>query len=85
MSNNQSIFNKIYTIYQIKCFTSDGNEIKIKQLKKILLEKNEYSRLEINIFGISNRLYKEILTLLNEMNIKYTIYERSLIKLKAQV
>lgn len=85
MSNNQSIFNKIYTIYQIKCFTSDGNEIKIKQLKKILLEKNEYSQLEINIFGISNRLYKEILTLLNEMNIKYTIYERSLIKLKAQV
>lgn len=77
VSNSTNIYTNVYTITQLNCFV-DGEELSWRDIKKTL---NSEKVNEIKIFGISNKLYKEILNYLNEENIKYTIYGRSRIVL----
>ena len=76
-SEQTNIYNNVYTIKQLNCF-SEGEELNWRDIKKVL---NNEKINEIKIFGISNKLYKEIITYLNEEGIKYTIYGRSRIVL----
>lgn len=76
-SNSTNIYTNVYNISQLNCFV-DGEELSWRDIKKTL---NNEKVNEIKIFGISNKLYKEILNYLNEENIKYTIYGRSRIVL----
>lgn len=71
-------YTNLYTIKQIRCFV-DGHEIKIKDIKKMVFAGDVD---EIYIFGISNKLYKEIISFLKEEQIKYTEYYRSRIVLE---
>lgn len=71
------IYQNVYTITQLNCF-ADGEELSWREVKKVL--NNEHID-EIKIFGISNKLYKEIINYLNEEGIKYIIYGRSRIVL----
>lgn len=77
ISNSTNIYTNVYNIAQLNCFV-DGEELSWRDIKKTL---NNEKVNEIKIFGISNKLYKEILNYLNEENIKYTIYGRSRIVL----
>lgn len=71
------IYNKVYTIRQFRCI-HDGEEVKMKDIKKAI-QSNEFD--EIYIFGISNKLYKEIMVYLNENGMNYHLYGRSRIVL----
>lgn len=71
------IYTNVYTINQLNCFV-DGEELSWRDVKKTL---NNEKINEIKIFGISNKLYKEILTYLKEEEIDYTLYGRSRIVL----
>lgn len=71
------IYNNVYTIKQLKCI-KDGEELKIKDIKKAI-KTSEFD--EIYIFGISNKLYKELLSYLNEEGLNYKLYGRSRIVL----
>lgn len=77
ISDQTNIYNNIYTIRQLNCF-NEGEELSWRDIKKVL---NNEKVDEIKIFGISNKLYKEIIAYLNEEGIKYTIYGRSRIVL----
>lgn len=71
------IYNNVYTIKQLKCI-KDGEELKIKDIKKAIAVGGFD---EIYIFGISNKLYKELLSYLNEEGLNYKLYGRSRIVL----
>ena len=71
------IYTNVYTINQLNCFV-DGEELSWRDVKKTL---NNEKIDEIKIFGISNKLYKEILAYLKEEDIDYTLYGRSRIVL----
>ena len=71
------IYTNVCTISQLNCFV-DGEELSWRDVKKTL---NNEKINEIKIFGISNKLYKEILTYLKEEEIDYTLYGRSRIVL----
>lgn len=73
----EEIYNKVYTIRQLRCI-KDGEELRIKDIKKAI-EAGDFD--EIYIFGISNKLYKEILSYLNENGLNYHLYGRSRIVL----
>ena len=77
IDNAGDIYVNVKTIIQLKCII-DGEELSWRDIKKTL---NHEEIDEINIFGISNKLYKEILSYLKEENIKHIIYERSRIVL----
>lgn len=68
---------KIYTKVVLNCFV-DGQELSWRDVKKTL---NNEKIDEIKIFGISNKLYREIISYLKEEEIKHTIYGRSRITL----
>ena len=68
---------KTYTKIVLNCFV-DGQELSWRDVKKTL---NNEKIDEIKIFGISNKLYKEIINYLKEEEIKHTIYGRSRITL----
>lgn len=76
-SNQNNLNTNVYTITQLNCFV-DGEELSWREVKKAL---NNEKFNEIKIFGISNKLYKEIINYLNEEGIKYTIYGKSRITL----
>lgn len=76
-SKQSDIYVNVYNIVQLNCIV-DGEELSWRDVKKTL---NNEKIDEIKIFGISNKLYKEIINYLNEENIKYTIYGRSRITL----
>lgn len=76
-SKQNDIYTNVYSIIQLNCFV-DGEELSWRDVKKTL--NNEHIN-EIKIFGISNKLYKEIIAYLNEEEINYTIYGRSRIVL----
>ena len=76
-SKQNDIYTNVYSIIQLNCFV-DGEELSWRDVKKTL--NNEHID-EIKIFGISNKLYKEIIAYLNEEEIKHTIYGRSRIVL----
>ena len=76
-SKQNDIYTNVYTISQLPCIV-DGEELTWRDIKKAL---NNEKVNEIKIFGISNKLYKEIINYLNEEGIKYTIYGRSRITL----
>ena len=71
------IYNNVYTIKQLKCI-KDGEELRIRDIKKAI-QANNFD--EIYIFGISNKLYKELLSYLNEEGLNYKLYGRSRIVL----
>lgn len=68
---------KTYTKIVLNCFV-DGQELSWRDVKKTL---NNEKIDEIKIFGISNKLYREIINYLKEEEIKHTIYGRSRITL----
>jgi hypothetical protein len=68
---------EIYTIRKLNCIV-DGVEQKFKKIKSIL---EEESINEIQIFGISNKLYKELTEYLKQTDRKHVIYGRSRIGL----
>ena len=68
---------KTYTKIVLNCFV-DGQELSWRDVKKTL---NNEKIDEIKIFGISNKLYREIINYLKEAEIKHTIYGRSRITL----
>ena len=68
---------KTYTKIVLNCFV-DGQELNWRDVKKTL---NNEKIDEIKIFGVSNKLYKEIINYLKEEEIKHTIYGRSRITL----
>lgn len=68
---------EIYTIRKLNCIV-DGVEQKFKKIKSILEEETIN---EIQIFGISNKLYKELTEYLKQTNRKHVIYGRSRIGL----
>lgn len=72
-SNSGDIYTNVYTVVQLNCFV-DGEELSWRDVKKTL---NNEKIDEIKIFGISNKLYKEILAYLKEEEINYTLYGRS--------
>lgn len=72
-SNSGDIYTNVYTVVQLNCFV-DGEELSWRDVKKTL---NNEKIDEIKIFGISNKLYKEILAYLKEEEIDYTLYGRS--------
>jgi len=74
----EDIYTNVYTINQLNCFV-DGEELSWREVKKVL---NNEKINEIKIFGISNKLYKEIINYLNEEGIKYTLYGKSRIVLE---
>lgn len=74
----EDIYTNVYTISQLNCFV-DGEELSWREVKKAL---NNEKINEIKIFGISNKLYKEIINYLNEEGIKYTLYGKSRIVLE---
>ena len=76
-SKQNDIYTNVYSIIQLNCFV-DGEELSWRDVKKTL--NNEHID-EIKIFGISNKLYKEIIAYLNEEEINHTIYGRSRIVL----
>lgn len=76
-SKQSDIYVNVYNIIQLNCIV-DGEELTWRDIKKVL---NNEKINEIKIFGISNKLYKEIINYLNEEGIKYTIYGRSRITL----
>ena len=76
-SNQSDIYVNIYTISQLPCIV-DGEELSWRDVKKTL---NNEKINEIKIFGISNKLYKEIINYLQEEGINYTVYGRSRIVL----
>lgn len=76
-STQNKLNQNVYTITQLNCFV-DGEEVSWREVKKTL--NNEHID-EIKIFGISNKLYKEIINYLNEEGIKYITYGRSRIVL----
>jgi hypothetical protein len=76
-SNQNNLNTNVYTITQLNCFVN-GEELSWREVKKAL---NNEKFNEIKIFGISNKLYKEIINYLNEEGIKYTIYGKSRITL----
>ena len=71
------IYNNVYTIKQLRCI-KDGEELKIRDIKKAI-KTADFD--EIYIFGISNKLYKELLSYLNEEGLNYKLYGRSRIVL----
>lgn len=75
---NNNIYVNVYPILQLNCIV-DGVELSWRDIKKAL--NNTEGIQEIKIFGISNKLYKEIINYLKEENIKYVVYERSRIGL----
>lgn len=76
-SSKSDIYVNVYTISQLSCII-DKEELSWRDVKKIL---NNEKINEIKIFGISNKLYKEIINYLQEEGINYTIYGRSRIVL----
>ncbi len=68
---------QIYTIRKLNCIV-DGVEQKFKKIKSILEEENID---EIQIFGISNKLYKELIEYLKQSNRKHVVYGKSRIGL----
>jgi hypothetical protein len=68
---------EIYTIRKLNCIV-DGVEQKFKKIKSILEEETIN---EIQIFGISNKLYKELTEYLKQTDRKHVIYGRSRIGL----
>lgn len=72
-----NIYDKLISKIILNCII-DGEEQSWRDVKKAL---NNEKIDEIAIFGISNKLYKEIINYLNEEAIKYTIYGRSRIVL----
>jgi len=74
---SKSLYTNVYTKIQLNCFV-DGEELSWSDVKKTL---NNEKIDEIKIFGISNKLYKEIINYLNEEGIKYITYGRSRIVL----
>lgn len=76
-SQQNDIYLNVYTKVQLNCIIN-GEEVSWRDVKKTL---NNEKIDEIKIFGISNKLYKEIVNYLNEEEIKYTIYGRSRITL----
>lgn len=77
IDNAGNIYVNVKTIVQLKCVI-DGEELSWRDIKKVL---NHEKIDEINIFGISNKLYKEITSYLKEEDIKHVIYGRSRIAL----
>lgn len=69
----------VYSIVQLKCF-AEGEELSWREIKKELNNNDNIN--EIAIFGISNKLYKEIINYLEEEGRKYIIYNRSRIVLR---
>ena len=63
----------VHTIHQLRCVI-DGSEVKLKEIKKAI-ENKEID--ELWIFGISNKLYIEILTYLKDNQVKHVVYGRS--------
>jgi len=76
-SSTGDIYTNVYSIVQLNCF-ADGEELSWRDVKKTL--NNEHID-EIKIFGISNKLYREIIEYLKEEEINYTLYGRSRIVL----
>lgn len=77
-SANQNDLNvNVYRVTQLNCIV-DGEELSWREVKKAI---NNEKINEIKIFGISNKLYKEIIRYLNEEDYHYTIYERARIVL----
>lgn len=76
-SSQSDIYVNVYTISQLSCIV-DGEELSWRDVKKTL---NNEKINEIKIFGISNKLYKEIINYLQEEGINYTVYGRSRIVL----
>lgn len=68
----------IYKIKQLRCI-SNGEELSWREVKKEI-QSGDYN--EIYIFSISNKLYKEIISFLDEKQIKYQLYGRSRIVLE---
>ena len=73
MTEENNVFNNVYAIRQLRCI-NDGVEIKIKDIKKSIQNKEID---ELWIFSISNKLYREIVSYLKESEIKHYIYGRS--------
>lgn len=67
----------VYSIRQLRCVV-DGSEVKLKEIRKAI-ENEEVD--ELWIFGISNKLHREILAYLKDNQIKHVIYGRSRISI----
>lgn len=65
-------------IVQLNCII-DGEELSWREIKKAL--NNDNTIQEIKTFGISNKLYREIINYLKDEGIKYIEYGKSRIVL----